>query len=304
MTYIETWDETKPAGSRDANLGDDDIREFKRALRERLAGGGMYYPSTDDSDAGKFSYVNYLEQSADPTSVADEGFTYTKDVSGVTELYYMDSAGTVVQLTTGGAINGAAFGNLANIPSGAGVIPIANLASGTPDGTQFVRDDGALAVPGYADPVFEQYLLHIKDLQTANTAGQALTASDFRTARLNTESTNEITGASLSSNVITLPSGTYFIHGWVMVYGTDKYKSRLRNTSDGSTTLVGAQGYTGSAGADHVRNELAFITGRFTIAAEKNFEIQVYPATTGTQGTPANFSEQELYADICIWKVA
>ena len=104
MAYVETWDETKPAGSRDANLGDDDIREFKRALRERLAGGGMHFPSTDDANAGLFDWVKFIEQSSNPSSEANRSFLFTKDVSGVTELYWMDSAGTVTQLTSGGKL--------------------------------------------------------------------------------------------------------------------------------------------------------------------------------------------------------
>ena len=104
MPYVETWDETKPAGTRDANLGDDDIREFKRAIRERLVGGGMNFPSTDDADAGLFKNVKFIEQSANPTSEANRAFLFTKDVSAVTELYWMDSGGTVTQLTSGGKI--------------------------------------------------------------------------------------------------------------------------------------------------------------------------------------------------------
>ena len=104
MAYVETWDETKPAGSRDANLGDDDIREFKRAIRERLSDSGMYFPSTDDADAGKQKWLNFMEQSSNPSSASNQAFLFTKDVSGVTELYWMDSAGTVTQLTSGGKV--------------------------------------------------------------------------------------------------------------------------------------------------------------------------------------------------------
>ena len=102
--YTETWDETVPAGSRDANLGDDDIREFKRAIRERLAGGGMNFPSTDDANAGLFNNVKFIEQSSNPTAEANRGFLFTKDVSSVTELYWMDSGGNVIQLTSGGKV--------------------------------------------------------------------------------------------------------------------------------------------------------------------------------------------------------
>lgn len=104
FSYVETWDETKPAGSRNANLGDDDIREYKRAMRERLAGGGMHFPSTDDANAGLFDNVKFIEQAANPTQEANRGFLFTKDVAAVTELYWMDSGGNVVQLTTGGKV--------------------------------------------------------------------------------------------------------------------------------------------------------------------------------------------------------
>jgi len=51
-----------------------------------------------------------VERATDPAAVANEGKVYTKDVLGVTELFYRDSAGNVRQLTppaTGGAPGGA-----------------------------------------------------------------------------------------------------------------------------------------------------------------------------------------------------
>ena len=50
-------------------------------------------------------------------------------------------------ISTASKVSGAALTSLTSVPSGAGVVPIANLASGTPDGTKFVRDDNTLAVP-------------------------------------------------------------------------------------------------------------------------------------------------------------
>ena len=104
MSFTKTWDETKPAGTRAINLGDDDIREFKFAVRERLQFGGMYFPSSHDELAGEYNYLRFAEQSSNPTVTADKGFLFTKDSSGITELYWMDSGGNVVQLTFGGRI--------------------------------------------------------------------------------------------------------------------------------------------------------------------------------------------------------
>lgn len=45
-------------------------------------------------------------ETSDPTNVADIGQWYTKDVAGITEAFYMDSAGNPVQVTSGGAVAG------------------------------------------------------------------------------------------------------------------------------------------------------------------------------------------------------
>ena len=104
MAFTYTWDETKPAGTRAINLGDDDIREFKAAVRERLQFGGMYFPSSHDELAGEFNYLRLAEQSSNPTATTNKGFLFTKDVSSITELYWMDSGGNVIQLTSGGRV--------------------------------------------------------------------------------------------------------------------------------------------------------------------------------------------------------
>jgi len=45
-----------------------------------------------------------MKERTDPTAVADNGFLYTKDFSGDTELCYRDAAGNVVQITEDGAV--------------------------------------------------------------------------------------------------------------------------------------------------------------------------------------------------------
>lgn len=137
MAFVETWDETKPAGTRDLSLGDDDIREFKRAIRERLAFGGMYFPSTDDSSAGEFNYIRFREQSSNPTAVADKFFLFTKTASSKANLFFEDEDGNVMQCTDGGSwIAGMTkevkmwFGTVATIPTG---WQLANGTNGTPD---------------------------------------------------------------------------------------------------------------------------------------------------------------------------
>lgn len=54
-------------------------------------------------DVEEANKLQLIEQGADPTQVADRGIVYTKDAAGITELFYIDSAGNVTQVTSGGA---------------------------------------------------------------------------------------------------------------------------------------------------------------------------------------------------------
>jgi hypothetical protein len=65
----------------------------------------------------------------------------------------------LAQLSTASKVSGTAITGLASLPSAAGVIPIANLATGTPTGAKFLRDDGALAVPVATSKMILQSIL-------------------------------------------------------------------------------------------------------------------------------------------------
>ena len=107
LSYTETTDETKPAGTRARSLGDDDIREFKRCIRERLAQDHQFYSDeTGYANVGTHKKITFSQtQAADPTAYDDVGYLYIKAVSGHKELFWKDDAGNVIQLTTGGLIN-------------------------------------------------------------------------------------------------------------------------------------------------------------------------------------------------------
>jgi hypothetical protein len=88
------------------------------------------------------------EQAGDPVAVLDAGTVYTKDVAGASELFFEDSAGNDVQLTSGGAVVGPAPGGVADniqINDGAGGFG-ARLAINSSN--QFLAVDGTLAAPG------------------------------------------------------------------------------------------------------------------------------------------------------------
>ena len=117
--------------------------------------------------------------------------------------------------------------------------------------------------------------------------------------------TNEISGASLSSNQVTLPSGTYYVHAGARGYTVNVNKLKWYNTSDSSDVLIGDQ-----ARSDSSANANAFVSvmGRFTISAQKTFELQHRCETTRSDangyGPASNFGVVEVFANVQIWKVA
>ena len=175
-------------------------------------------------------------------------------------------------------------------------------ATGTKDATTFLRGDNTFAS---AQGAYESQLLHVRDEKSANTGGGAFTSGSWQTRTLNTVMTNEISGASLSSNQITLPSGTYFIYANAHGYTVNVNKLKWYNTSDSSDVLIGNQGRSDSASADITP---VWVIGRFTISAQKTFELQHRCETTRSDangfGVAANFGVVEVYADVQLWKVA
>ena len=107
-TYTETWDEAKPAGSRGLSLGDDDIREFKRAVRERLATDhSMQSDESGVSTIGYHKKATMIKLTSNPTVVTDSIILFAKDdASSNVELFTIDDSGNVIQLTFAGALAG------------------------------------------------------------------------------------------------------------------------------------------------------------------------------------------------------
>lgn len=167
-----------------------------------------------------------------------------------------------------------------------------------------------------AAKAFQAQLFHLQDKQNSGTDGATLTASTWNTRVINTSVTNEISSASLASNQITLPAGTYWIdaiasHYEVNSVGAITVQShiRLRNVTAGTTTLVGIPGGAGfgSTVVDLGDAQWTMILrGRFTIGGATVFEIQDYPIGSATHlaGNSSTTGEQEVYLDACIWKIA
>lgn len=157
---------------------------------------------------------------------------------------------------------------------------------------------------------FGAQLFHARDEKTSGTASQTLSANTWNTRNLTATTTNEISGASLSSNQIILPAGTYFVEALALAGNTvssPPHRLRIRNVTDSSTLVLGIS--SGSAavngGASITLDKAATIRGRFTISGTKTVELQHYAVNNSCNGGQTlNMGQNEIFAEILLWKVA
>ena len=150
---------------------------------------------------------------------------------------------------------------------------------------------------------FEKQLLHVRDEKANGTAGGTNIAG-VNIRDLNTIKTNEITGASLSSNQITLATGTYYINAMAPGFNLGRHQTALYNITDSSFEIIGSSEY-GTASTNAVTR--SFLNSRFTISAQKTFELQHRCETTDTTygfGVDSAFSQVCVYAEVQIWRIA
>lgn len=105
MVHSRTWDaayEATPPNTQNASQGAQRIRELKIDIRERL--DLDHIMDDDDTNDGRHRFVGLVEQASDPGNLTDKGFLYTKDVGGITELFYEDDAGTLFQVSDNGKL--------------------------------------------------------------------------------------------------------------------------------------------------------------------------------------------------------
>lgn len=145
--------------------------------------------------------------------------------------------------------------------------------------------------------------LEYREEQTAGTNGGTFTSGAWQTRTLNTEHSDAGSQGTLSSNQITLAAGTYIAEIRCPGRACAFHQARLRNITDGTTTLVGTSQENGTGSG---QTTPSVITGRFTIAAQKVFEVQHRCGTTASTtgfGSAVNFGEVEVYTVARFWKV-
>jgi hypothetical protein len=140
------WDETTPSNATNISDGDDHIRDLRIGTRIRMEKEHVAPAAT--SAGGEHKFITLQAQGTKPTlSGSQIAAVYSKDVAGVKELFFEDSAGTETQITTAGALNAPT--PPASVPTGAITMWGAALAS--PPTGYLTCDGSAVSRTTYAD---------------------------------------------------------------------------------------------------------------------------------------------------------
>lgn len=195
---------------------------------------------------------------------------------------------------------GDGFSTLVDAPghvvtiTGLGTVPAGGLGLMQSDGTT-----NTLRLLGAVSKV-----LHVRDEKTSGTAGGAGTTGVWQKRDLNTVVVNEIAGASLASNEVTLPAGVYDLVGSVPGVSTSATRARLYNETDAALVLDGPNEKNDSSYGIGSR---AFVRTRLVLTATKALSLRMRQQTApgGSQefGGAASFGVPEVYSDLYITKI-
>ena len=205
--------EAVPANTDSVSAGAGVIRTLKEAIRERLARDHYHDLSGTQSDHGLHNKVTLIEQSSDPSAVTDRGILYTKDVSGVTEVFYRDSSGNVVQLTSGGKIRGGSL-------SQDGSIVAAMLGSSSV--TEAKIQDGAVTTNKIGSGAVTDSKIGTGAVTEAKIGSGAVTNVKIGAGAVTGDKIQDgaVTAAKLGSGLMTVVNTAYYHNGANLNYFT------------------------------------------------------------------------------------
>ena len=148
-------------------------------------------------------------------------------------------------------------------------------------------------------------VLCVRDEKTSGSQGGTAFAGTWGRRDLNTVVKNSIAGASLASNQITLPAGTYRFEAIVPASSVN-HQAYLWDVTDGGQTRIASGSSTSSAGTSVT--SFSFIAQcEFTIASTKVFEIRHWTSTNIANyglGFPSNSTGPEIFTQVFIEKVS
>lgn len=159
-------------------------------------------------------------------------------------------------------------------------------------------------------------VLAIQNQQATGVEGTTVNAGSYVTIDLNTVLKNTITGASLSSNQITLPAGTYRVNLRSPMYNNSaqnpiaigSHKCRLRDAGDTTTLLNGSNNFSARDDSSSIntanQGDSIIFNQELVLASATTFELQHRVARgqgiAGRADSVAGFELPNIYAEVYI----
>lgn len=142
----------------------------------------------------------------------------------------------------------------------------------------------------------------IQDQKTNGTSGGGISSGSWVTRTLNTIVANDLGLASLASNQILLPPGTYRTHTLVPGFACDAHQSRLFSVTGNNVLVLGPNSRAAVSSSNYAPG---LVVGRFVLlstqAVRVEQQIQTTNATNGA-GMAMSFGGTEIYTTVELWK--
>ena len=122
--------------------------------------------------------------------------------------------------------------------------------------------------------LFDQAYVKVSDVKAYNVSGGTSTSATWHTRDINTEDSDDSNICSIASNQITLDAGTYICSIFCLSHGAARNFVILYNVTDSSVELLGPPLYLSPT--TYLDCVPAKVVGKFTISAQKTFEIRHY----------------------------
>lgn len=144
----------------------------------------------------------------------------------------------------------------------------------------------------------------VTNTQSSGVNGGTATAGSWTTLPLNTEDQDTASIATLSSDQITLPAGTYKIYAAQQFYLCDNFQLRLYDVTNAAILINGTSGYNSSASQSYVFP--AQLAGVITLSGTTTIRLEYRVTSTSTNnglGVANSFGTQ-VYGLIELWQIS
>ncbi len=174
-----------------------------------------------------------------------------------------------------------------------------------PDGAELATSAAPTADEDIANKLYvddRRAYVKLVDSKATTTDGGTFTQGAWQ-KRTVTEETDTGTNCSVTASVFVLAAGTYECRISCPALKVNAHQARLRNTTGGTTLLVGTAGI---ASAASTVSGFSHIVGRFTIAGAQDLEIQHKCAATEATdgfGVASDSGEVEIYTIAEFWRI-